>query len=544
VTPPPKPRLFVDKAHPELTVADLRDILADSSRIYDRGGPVRIVHNKATGGSVAHQPTADGLALEAHFACQPYGLVKEKGGWVERDMMLPPAIARMYLDWEGEWDLPPFNGVTTAPLLMTDGSIRTAKGYDAATGLWCEKIPDVAGLVPARPSEAEAKAALALVRDAFKTFCFADAPMIAKGKISVVDLGEPARLDESSFLTSLLGSVCRASLWLASGYLYRAAPHSGSGAGKGKLVRCACEVAYGRQPSAVTSGGTREEMEKRVSSALLEGGPAVLLDNFNNVTLHSASLESALSERPAKVRQFRTLDLVTLNALASMFVTGNGILLGSDTVRRFIPTEFDAQMEDPEQRPFEGDIVVEVAARRPELLSALLTIWRWGRQMDGEARLEHGIALGSYEDWCLWVRDPLLALGCADPVARLLETKQRDPHRQTAGVLFVRWWEHYGTGPVTAYDLHPDIQKIIDPQGRGRQFVAVQVEKFVGTRLGGFVLTRQESPGKWSGATYALQETDAPHAPYATDRSPVHGAQARSYQDASNPFVNDGGEDQ
>jgi hypothetical protein len=102
VTPPPKPRLFVDKAHPELTVADLRDILADFGRIYDRGGPVRIVDNKATGGSVAHQPTADGLALEAHFACQPYGLVKEKGGWVERDMMLPPAMARMYLDWEGE----------------------------------------------------------------------------------------------------------------------------------------------------------------------------------------------------------------------------------------------------------------------------------------------------------------------------------------------------------------------------------------------------------------------------------------------------------
>jgi hypothetical protein len=368
--------------------------------------------------------------------------------------------------------------------------------------------------------------------------------MIAKGKISVVDLREPARLDESSFLTSLLGSVCRASLWLAPGYLYRAAPHSGSGAGKGKLVRCACAVAYGRQPSAVTSGGTREEMEKRVSSALLEGGPAVLLDNFNNVTLHSASLESALSERPAKVRQFRTLDLVTLNALASMFVTGNGILLGSDTVRRFIPTEFDAQMEDPERRPFEGDIVGEVAARRPELLAALLTIWRWGRQMDMEARLEHGIALGSYEDWCLWVRDPLLALGCADPVARLLETKQRDPHRQTAGVLFVRWWAHYGIVPVTAYDLHPDIQKIIDPQGRGRQFVAVQVEKFVGTRLGGFVLTRQESPGKWSGATYALHETDAFHAPYATSRSPVHGAQTRSYEDASNPFVNDGAEDQ
>jgi hypothetical protein len=177
--------------------------------------------------------------------------------------------------------------------------------------------------------------------------------------------------------------VCRPSLWLAPGALFRAAPHSGSGAGKGKLVRCVCAVAYGRQPSAVTAGGSAEEMEKRISAALLEGGPAVLFDNFNNVTLRSASLESALTERPAKVRQFRTLDLITLNALASVFVTGNGVLLAQDIVRRFIPTEFDARMEDPERRRFSGDILDDVARRRPELLAALLTIWRHGRLLDG-----------------------------------------------------------------------------------------------------------------------------------------------------------------
>ena len=88
-----------------------------------------------------------------------------------------------------------------------------------------------------------------------------------------------------------------------------------------------CAVAYGRQPSAVTAGGSNEELEKRISAALLEGGPAVLLDNFNNITLRSASLDSALTERPSKVRQFRTLELVTVNTVASVFITGNGVLL-------------------------------------------------------------------------------------------------------------------------------------------------------------------------------------------------------------------------
>jgi len=498
-----KPRLRIEEGHPEHTVAELRDILAKSGRLYDRGTPVRVVHDQSLGGSIAHAMTADSLTLEAHFACQPY---KVGNAGEDRDATLSPPIARMYLSWKGEWRLPPLNGITTAPLLSEDGSIRTARGYDAATGLWCERVPDVGALVPLRPTRAQAEAALALIRDAFGTFCFADAEAVRRcDGVSIVDLRKSPGLDESSFLCALLGSVCRASLWLAPGSLLRAAPHSGSGAGKGKLARCICAVAYGRQPSAVTAGGGAEEMEKRISAALLEGGPAVLFDNFNNVTLRSASLESALTERPAKVRQFRTLDLTTLNALASVFVTGNGVLLAQDIVRRFIPIEFDAQMEDPERRQFSGDVVAEMMRRRSELLVAVLVIWRYGR-LAGD--IKSGVALGSYEQWTAWVRDPLLALGCCDPVERLSEAKRRDPFRQTVGALFAAWWERHGSSPQTAHELDIGVQKIIDPQGRGRQFVAVQLEKLAGTRLGGFVLTRERGLGFYAVATYALERTD------------------------------------
>jgi hypothetical protein len=222
----------------------------------------------------------------------------------ERDAPLPASIARMYLGWKGEWRLPILNGIATAPLLSGDGSIRTATGYDSTTGLWCEIVPDVASVVPANPSREEAAQAVRLVRDVFKTFCFADAKTVVTDGVAVVDLCEPPGADESSFLCSLLAAVCRPSLWLAPGSVFRGAPHSGSGAGKGLLVRCICAVAYGRQPSAVTAGGSAEELEKRISAALLEGGPAVLLDNFNNITLRSSSLESTLTERPVKVRQF------------------------------------------------------------------------------------------------------------------------------------------------------------------------------------------------------------------------------------------------
>jgi 5S rRNA maturation endonuclease (ribonuclease M5) len=537
-----KPRLGIENGHPECTVADLRDILARSRRLYDRGTPVRVVHDQTLGGFVAHELNADSLTLEAHLACQPYK-VTDLG--IERDATLPPSIARMYLNWRGEWGLPALNGVTTAPLLSEDGSIRTAHGFDPATGLWCERVPDVALLVPDNPTRDQAAAALLVVRDAFRTFCFSDARTVTIDGVTVVDLSQQAGVDESSFLVSLLGTVCRASLWLAPGSLIRAAQHSGSGAGKGKLARCICAVAYGRQPSAVTAGGSKEELEKRISAALLEGGPAVLLDNFNNITLRSNSLDSALTERPSKVRQFRTLELVTVNTVASVFVTGNGVLLAQDTVRRFIPTELDARMEDPERRSFPGDILADVARNRATILAALLTIWRYGRRTEG---IKRGVMLGSYEEWCAWVRDPLLSLGCRDPVERLSETKARDPMRQMTSDLFATWWQHHGSSSQTAHRLDLEVQKIIDPHGRGRQHVAAQLEKLAGTRIAGFVLSRQAPVGKWGAATYALgrivteegtpydliEEGPTPYAPYDAYDSAV-GSRKKATTAAEDP---------
>jgi hypothetical protein len=54
------------------------------------------------------------------------------------------------------------------------------------------------------------------------------------------------------------------------------------------------------------------------------------------------------------------------------------------------------------------------------------------------------------------------------------------------------------------------VTQAADPQGRGRQYLASQLEKLVGTRMAGFLLTRQAPAGKWGAATYALQRTDTP----------------------------------
>jgi hypothetical protein len=118
-----------------------------------------------------------------------------------------------------------------------------------------------------------------------------------------------------------------------------------------------------------------------------------------------------------------------------------------------------------------------------------------------------GARLGSFEQWGLWVRDPLLALGCQDPVKRIGESKQRDSRRRIVTDWFALWREKHGDQRVTVSKLHDDVRRALDPQDRGRQYTASQLEKHTGTRVGGFVLQRQAPVGKWGAATYVLKDS-------------------------------------
>jgi len=395
--------------------------------------------------------------------------------------------------------------------LREDGTIISAPGYDAATGMWLDNPPDLKGLIPDRPTRGDAERALLLIREQFKTFCFADAEtVVGPGEINLVDVTTPPGRDESAFLTALLAAVCRASLDFAPAVAMRAAPMSGAGAGKGLLARLICLTAFGSEPCAITAGKDPDELDKRVGAQLMQGGPTLFLDNLNNVTLKSDLLASVITERPASVRVLGSSKTVPLNSLALIIVTGNGLSVAEDLGRRFISINFDAKTEDPESREFKVNIRSEVKDKRIELLAAILTIWRWGRLESG---IKRGKATGSFEQWALWVRDPLLALGCKDPIERQAEAKTRDPHRQDIAELFEAWWEFHSDMPVKSAALHDDVTKIIDPQGRGRQFIASKLGKLDGTRTAGFVLTRQKSDAKWSKASYALKRTGESPAP-------------------------------
>jgi hypothetical protein len=510
-----KPELLIHPGDLPATAEALRDLFAASGRFFDRGVPVRIIRSADDWSPAAIPLTRHNVVIEAHRLCRP---MRMKADGSRMEVTLPDRVAQMYLDMVGDWGLSPLNGVTTAPILSADGSMRTAEGYDPSTGLLCSCVPKFR--VPDRPSRADADAALTLLRQTFRTFPFADAPRHWDASIGaeVVDIKSPPGKDESGFLVALLTAVCRASLWLAPGFLVMAPAVSGAGTGKGLLVRAICMIAFSMQPRAFTKGGDSQELDKRLAAELIEARPSLFLDNANGVALRSDLLASILTERPARVRLLGQTRMAALNSSAFVTITGNGLSMSEDLARRFVASELNANCEDPELRSLPAGFLNQIEDQRAELLAVALTIWRWGRQ--NISALRRGKPLGSFEAWSDWCRDPLLTLGCRDPVERMEMLKANDPARQRLAELFRVWWEHHKSDPVKANQLAEPVRLNIDPQGRGRQYVATYLSRLAGTHAAGFVLNRQEPAGKWTAVTYVLSVTTASGAAgHRTDRT-------------------------
>ncbi|MDE2238754.1 MAG: hypothetical protein KGJ73_02345 [Rhodospirillales bacterium] len=493
------PKLIVDKGDLPASVRAIADLLSKTGKVYNQGGFLVRIHNEPGEAVRAVPVTHHAATMWAHELCRPVSL-DDKGH--ERPVTFPERGAKMLVDAATD-QFPPLDGIATTPLLADDGTIRCAEGYDPATRLYCARAPRVS--VPERPSRLDAEAALLKLRAVFETFPYADSQRITACDLDVVDLTQPPGEAESAFLAALLTAICRPSLTLAPGAIITAPEISGAGSGKGLLIQAITVIAYGQTPPAFTAGTEKGELEKRIASELLQSGPAFFLDNVNGTALKSDTLASVITERPARVRVFGETRMAELNSTAWIAITGNGLSISEDLARRFLAVELDPKCDDPEARDFpEGrdGFLANIKARRAELLSAALTIWRWGRQNE----MQRGKPLGSFETWASWVRDPLITLGCCDPVEAIAKAKARDPFRLRVSELFEAWWQEHRTAPIKIAELHDSVRAIADPQGRGRQYVATFIGKLSGTRAAGFVLTRQEASGKWGSASYQLRK--------------------------------------
>jgi hypothetical protein len=133
-----KPDLVVRPDDYTLTAKKLAEVVSASGLAFNRAGPVQVFPQE-DGPPRIIRLTPDGTTILAHQLCRPV-LLNSDGNPTAKT--LSPRVASLYLALP-EWGLRPLKGITSAPILSNDGSIRLTQGYDDASGFWCAAPPEI-----------------------------------------------------------------------------------------------------------------------------------------------------------------------------------------------------------------------------------------------------------------------------------------------------------------------------------------------------------------------------------------------------------------
>lgn len=302
----------------------------------------------------------------------------------------PALIVKTYLARAGEWKLPALSAIIYAPTLRPDGSVIDQPDYDPRSGIYASFDPDRFLPIAQRPTRNDAIQAIKTLKSLFNTFPFA------------------SDADCSVVLATVLTGLIRQTLEAAPMFGF-SAPVAGSG--KSLIVDMISIIITGGKAAVFTPGKTEEELEKRLGAALIAGTTVVSFDNCTD-TLQGAFLCQMLTQAVVKIRILGISKNVDVPTNCLMLATGNNLTFAEDMTRRVLLCTLDPEMERPEERQFDQDAIEETFRRRPELVSACLTILR---AFICAGRPQAAKTLGSYSEWSNFIRSVLVWLEECDP---------------------------------------------------------------------------------------------------------------------------------
>jgi hypothetical protein len=145
---------------------------------------------------------------------------------------------------------------------------------------------------------------------------------------------------------------------------------------------------------------------------------------------------------------------------ASIFATGNNLVIAGDLTRRCLLGSLDAKVERPELREFQVDVIEEAHDRRGELVVAGLTVLRAWHVARAKGDRVNAVPYGGFTDWSRRVREPLLWLGEPDPCDTVAKVRANDPMRDELGAVLLQWKEHLGVH--SAYTVQAVIERAVN----------------------------------------------------------------------------------
>jgi len=253
---------------------------------------------------------------------------------------------------------PPLVALVETPVIRPDGTILDQPGYDAPTRLYYAPQPGMeACTVPKQPTTQDCQAALEVIWDIIGEFPYASAA------------------DRANTLALLLTPLVRPAIKRHVPLALIDAPKQGTG--KGLLSDVVSIAATGSNAAILTLSESEEELQKAITSLLIEGATIITIDNIQG-RLQSKHLDAVLTSDIWRGRILGQSKMAQVPQRATWIATGNNIRLGGDLARRCYRIRLDPKMSRPWMRSDfrHSDLATWVLEHRAALICALLTLAR------------------------------------------------------------------------------------------------------------------------------------------------------------------------
>jgi putative DNA primase/helicase len=349
--------------------------------------------------------------------------IKRKGRQGNPDTMeligAPDRMLRRIVD-VGHWKFSVLEGLTRCPTMRPDGSLLFNKGFDEATKIyafWDDQL--MLPMISETPTKEEAEQALKLFKNLLAGFPF------------------KSDLDQAVAIASIMTPILRVAFDHAP--LFLVLSHQ-SGTGKSFMQDVISTIVNGQRCPVVNDNGDTIEMEKRLSTFLMECTPIIALDNLTH-DLEGSMLCQMVTQRVVKVRVLGKSEAREIQWSGTIIANGNNIRVVGDLVRRTLTCNMDVLQERPELRKFKFNPVQDVLTNRGKYIAAALTIARAYRLANDQVELP---AYAGFDGWSNFVRAPLKWLGMPDIIKSQEQSRREDPIRSNVLELFQHWKKELG----------------------------------------------------------------------------------------------------
>ncbi len=424
---------LVDGSYPD-HARTIAERLGAAQMVFDMGGALVSVHD-----GKPHVLHTAGIAhlTEQLFAFEKYDARMGKKKLVQ----LPQDLAQRLLECRDTWTAyPRLTAIVEHPVFTPTGHLLM-DGYDEETGLLIASGRE--WHIPDNPTNAQLRAAIETLWK----------PLSAMPWETSADAG--------AALALLLTAAVRPALDLAPLFMTTAPSY---GAGKTLIAQVAAIIAGG-EGSVTAIGSDEDEMRKTIVALLLDGAPAVILDNLTG-ELKGDALAALMTGPIFRCCILGKSETVTLPNRSLWLASGVNFRPGADMVRRTISVRIDPATEHLEDRPFTFDPVALARETRREMQAAALTVLVAAHQA-GAWESAPARQMGSYEAWermirrsVMWlVEQGLTPCEMADPLETQTRERAQDEESATLGALLSAWHALVEDAPISAGALLDEATK-------------------------------------------------------------------------------------